>query len=312
MPPVSLVSASLAAAALESVLYGVFLILALSSMYFHISRVNLTHEGMNHSISMFLSPIFVGSVAITVTVTGHWITVVIRLFDAFVYYEGGAAPSTYYSMLPISTAVAKASFLAVTLIECDIMLVYRLWTVWNHSYVIAFIPMCTILGQFTLPTAIYHQTHIPASGLDGVFASVMSHWITSGNVFTFEHGACGIELNIPVFFQSVLVTVVESAMLFMCYTIFFLVSYTTRSNLQYFCIDTICPVAGIAFMLINARVGLGWAQRAIVSHHGTVAHTIGQSFAMNLVTVDSTTSTHRHGGDVLEQSQVKTDYGHDA
>ena len=46
------------------------------------------------------------------------------------------------------------------------------------------------------------------------------------------------------------------------WTILFFVTYHARSNLQYFASETYCAVAGITFMLIHVRVGLGWEQRA--------------------------------------------------
>lgn len=84
--------------------------------------------------------------------------------------------------------------------------------------------------------------------------------------------------------QNVLVTVVESATLFAyvshsqfpnltiartlilslssTYITFFFVSYEASSNIQYIAIDTVSAIAGISLMMINVRVGLGWAQQA--------------------------------------------------
>lgn len=106
------------------------------------------------------------------------------------------------------------------------------------------------------------------------------------------------------------------------YTIFFLGTYEAKSNLQFFTIDTLCPIAGIAFMLINVRVGLGWAQRASAQtpstgvtfgRGGSTSGTTntGNSYTMRPLAIDVTTAIHRDMGDEVEQSQMKTDYGVD-
>jgi hypothetical protein len=47
------------------------------------------------------------------------------------------------------------------------------------------------------------------------------------------------------------------------WTAFFVATYQSQSNLQFIAIDCLSVISGIAFMLINVRVGLGWAQNSI-------------------------------------------------
>lgn len=72
------------------------------------------------------------------------------------------------------------------------------------------------------------------------------------------------------------------------YTIFFFAAYQSGSLIQYPAVDTLCPVAGIAFMMINVRVGMGWAQRAQTSSGITSRRAAEQTFAMRPVAVDIT------------------------
>lgn len=73
-------------------------------------------------------------------------------------------------------------------------------------------------------------------------------------------------------------------------------SYQSRSDIQFTVIDTWVPVAGIAFMMINVRVGLGWAQKASQDYSGGSRSYGGpsaqvrseQSFAMRPVAVNIT------------------------
>lgn len=49
------------------------------------------------------------------------------------------------------------------------------------------------------------------------------------------------------------------------WTVFFAASYQSGSNLQFLASGCMPVVAGIAFMLINVRVGLGWARKSIAT-----------------------------------------------
>ncbi len=48
---------------------------------------------------------------------------VVRLFDAFVNWEGGTMPILYYSDLALTTEVVKTAFLIATLITSDVLFV---------------------------------------------------------------------------------------------------------------------------------------------------------------------------------------------
>jgi len=61
---------------------------------------------------------------------------------------------------------------------------------------------------------------------------------------------------------KVLAIFVESAIIYTAWTIFFFITYQFQSNIQFFAIDVYPSMAGISFMLINVRVGLGWAKIA--------------------------------------------------
>lgn len=60
---------------------------------------------------------------------------------------------------------------------------------------------------------------------------------------------------------SALAILVESAALHTAWNAVFLASFQRANPFQFTAIDLWSPIAGIAFMLINLRVALGWAQR---------------------------------------------------
>ncbi|PCH44231.1 hypothetical protein WOLCODRAFT_138845 [Wolfiporia cocos MD-104 SS10] len=303
MTQLPIISVNLATVALESLFYGIFLVLAGTSMYLHLGRAE-SQASHGNKLSAYFTPVILGSVWITLTVTGHWILTVTRLFDAFVNFMGGQEAMLYYMDLALTTEVVKTAFLIATLIVSDVLFIYRLWTVWNYNYYVIVLPICTVLGLCVAgPGVIYQLTRVAAGGT--VFVSQLNRWISADYAFTFTtnvYSSCGIAWRVWRARQRsgsrygggnlmrVLATIVESAAIYTSYTIFFFGSYQASSNLQYTAVDTLCPVAGIAFMMINVRVGLGWAQNAHPSAASSGAitsrRTVEQSFAMRPVAVD--------------------------
>ncbi|KAH9843178.1 uncharacterized protein C8Q71DRAFT_238553 [Rhodofomes roseus] len=305
MAQLPLISVNLATVALESLLYGVFLTLAFTFIYLHISRAGSQRAGGARSLSVYFTPVLLGSIFVLLTVTGHWVMTVIRLFDAFVNFMGGQAALLYYSDLALTTEPVKIGFLIATLITCDILFIYRLWIVWGYNYYVIIVPCLTILGLCVAgPGVIYQLTQVGSGNT--VFIASLARWVSADYAFTFVtnvYSSVGIAWKVwrsrhrtgayagGTSLMRVLVTIVESAALYTSYTVFFFGAYQAESNLQYTAVDTLCPIAGIAFMMINVRVGLGWAQRAHPSTSSGVssrrtAMQEQQSFAMRPVAVD--------------------------
>ncbi|TFY55702.1 hypothetical protein EVJ58_g8082 [Rhodofomes roseus] len=287
MAQLPLISVNLATVALESLLYGVFLTLAFTFIYLHISRAGSQRAGGARSLSVYFTPVLLGSIFVLLTVTGHWVMTVIRLFDAFVNFMGGQAALLYYSDLALTTEPVKIGFLIATLITCDILFIYRLWIVWGYNYYVIIVPCLTILGLCVAgPGVIYQLTQVGSGNT--VFIASLARWVSADYAFTF---VTNVYSSVGIAWKRVLVTIVESAALYTSYTVFFFGAYQAESNLQYTAVDTLCPIAGIAFMMINVRVGLGWAQRAHPSTSSGIssrrtAMQEQQSFAMRPVAVD--------------------------
>ncbi|KAH9934677.1 uncharacterized protein B0H18DRAFT_483966 [Fomitopsis serialis] len=317
----SIISVNLVTVAVESLLYGVFLALTSASFYILINRALSQPSSHGRSrLASFLTPVMFGSIAITVTVTAHWVMTVIRLFDAFVHFEEGQAALLYYSDLALTTEIVKTAFIIATVIISDILLVYRLWIVWGHNYFVIIIPSLTVVGlSIAGPGVVYQLSQLNAGS--SVFVTDVNRWISADYSCTFVtnvYSTFGIAWKVWRVrqpqgsrsygggnLQRVLAMMVESAALYTSYAIFFFVAYQVNSNIQFTAIDSLCPIAGIAFTMINVRVGLGWAQRA---HQSSQISSSGigsrraaeQSFAMRPVAVDITHVVHRE--DDLGQS----------
>ncbi|KAF9558816.1 hypothetical protein CPC08DRAFT_667036 [Agrocybe pediades] len=283
-PELSLVSVSLATVGIESFFYGIFFILTTFSVYLLIIRQKTTSS--RHSI--FRVPFFYASVGIFLSVTAHWILTWIRLFDAFIHFNDGTTPVLYYADLRRITEVVKTGFLIATLVMCDAMVIYRLWVVWNYNKLVVIFPLCTLAGLIVCGIGITYQFSVFPLGAD-VFTSIAGRWITSDITFTIctnIYSSTFIAWRIwrinrssrkfgVATLNSVLVTVVESAAVYTSWAIMFFATYLSKSNMQFFTIDTFPAIAGISFMLIMTRVGLGWAQKASGFTSGSVGRSTG-------------------------------------
>ncbi|PCH38135.1 hypothetical protein WOLCODRAFT_58976, partial [Wolfiporia cocos MD-104 SS10] len=276
-----LVDVNLATVAIEGLLFGAFLVTAVAALYLHLIRASSlkSTDGL-FSFRAYFTPVIISSLCITLTVTAHWILTVDRLFDALIRFEGGKEPLAFYSNLSEPTEIAKTAFLIATLIVSDVLFIYRLWTVWSYNYYIIAIPSCAILGLCVAGPGIVYQLSRVSS--QPVFENQLNHWISADYSFTFitnVYSSVGIAWKVwraskgakatygGGSLMRVIVVMVESAAIYTSYVVFFFVCYQAGSNLQYIAVDTLCPVAGIAFMLINVRVGMGWAQQARSPSH---------------------------------------------
>ncbi|CCM00256.1 uncharacterized protein FIBRA_02286 [Fibroporia radiculosa] len=312
MKQVNIVAANMVTVALESLLYGVFLILSGTYFYLHHQRVtNVALAGPSRSQAYF-SLAFLGALGVSMTVSAHWILTVTRFFDAFINFEGGAAPTLFYSDLAQTTEVIKTAFLIATIVMSDLMFVYRLWVVWGYNYYIIVLPSLTVLGLCVSGTGIVYELSQLSIG-NTVFVSQAARWITADYSFTFATNIYSSTLIAWRVWRAsqasgpygggnlrrLLVTVVESAGLYTIYVVFFFAFYEATSNLQYTFVDTLCQIGGIAFMMINVRVALGWAQKAgattSVSAHSTAfSRRNGEnSYIMRPVAVDITRIVHK-------------------
>ncbi|KAF7299449.1 hypothetical protein MIND_00894800 [Mycena indigotica] len=263
---IPLVPVNLATVALESCLYGAFMVLAITSISLLRAR--------NVKLS---SPIFLGVVAMTSTITAHWILTVDRSFLAFLYFENGTSPLGFYGDLSQITEVVKTGFLMATLTIGDALIIHRLWIIWNRKFAVLIFPLSTLLGLTVCGVGITYQFTQYKPG-QNVFLSEAGRWITSDAVFTLSTNIystgfitwrilkssraikpfVGDTSNL----MSVLGIIVESAALYTTWSLFFFVTYQSGSNLQFNAVDCWPVMSGISCMLIHVRVGLGWAHKA--------------------------------------------------
>ncbi|KAJ7858594.1 hypothetical protein B0H13DRAFT_2356451 [Mycena leptocephala] len=118
MPDITLVPANLTTLVLESFLYGLLLILFISTVYFIATRRTLasTNQTARHH---FTSLVFLGVTALFLIVTVHWSIVIYQTFFAFIHLGSAAAEDAFYADLAKPVEVAKATILFVAILLGD-------------------------------------------------------------------------------------------------------------------------------------------------------------------------------------------------
>ncbi|KAI3604664.1 hypothetical protein WG66_008600 [Moniliophthora roreri] len=285
--PIPLIPLNLANFVVESLLFGVFLVLNATSIILQLLPPQQPRT-RNTMVAAVRKPMFIGAVVLLVTVTAHWICSVLRLFNALVYFKQGAYPQEYYSNLSETTYVAKTAILVASIATGDIMIVYRLWIVCSGNNYVILIPSLTLiglLGKQAIPLSYpkgtnmrlvsgiavsYHISNSPPGST--VFISQNNGWIIAEGVFTITtNGYCtgliawiiwrtkrrnrsiGVTKIESPSLTTILAIFIESALLYSSWLLAFIVTFAARCSMETLIADSLPSVAGIAFSLINVR-----------------------------------------------------------
>ncbi|KZS99902.1 uncharacterized protein LAESUDRAFT_667385 [Laetiporus sulphureus 93-53] len=317
MGEIGLIPSLLAAACLETFFYGIFFTLATVSFYLLYRRQKGlgTWEGggrsqSNSRLRKSLRFFSVAVVLIFLSNTVQWVLVLARLFEAFVYYKDGDAPLEFYADLSKATEVVRTGALIFTVIASDAMIIYRLWIVWEFNKQVVIFPLCTLVGLIVCGVGTVYQMTTFRLG-EEIWVSALGRWLTGNAVFTLCINVYSTtmiawriwRINAAILghrhgsLMSVMAMIIESAALYTLWATFFLATYEAGTNLQFVANETLGFVAGIAFMLINVRVGMGWAQNETVTISEFVAapgtSAIGdQPFMMRPLAVNISSTVH--------------------
>ncbi|KAI0357204.1 hypothetical protein OH77DRAFT_1399616 [Trametes cingulata] len=279
----SAIGVNLALACIESLLYGMFFVLAMTSLAVLVGRhTNRSSSYSGRSFTsdrIWTSPLFIATMFLLMTVTSHWLITVRRIFDAFLYYEGGQAPMDYYLIVEAPTAVVGTAFVVASVIVGDIILTYRIWTVWDRRWtMIVFPALCTI--TYTALGISMVQLFASYDYGESIFMTAARRRVITTSALTLATDMdpiCRIDC-VPDMVQQqssearshlrgralTLVIFIESAAFYTFWTLFFVVAFCANSLLEQFAFHCIPAATGISFMLIVVRVGLGfhWSQIA--------------------------------------------------
>ncbi|KAJ7689335.1 hypothetical protein B0H17DRAFT_640916 [Mycena rosella] len=268
-----LLAANLAAAVFESCLYGILLILFVSTMYFWGRRRRAGRGGTRRT-----SPLFVGIVALFAMVTAHWIMVIFQIFYAFVHLGGSEPADTFYADLSQPSELIKMIFFAIALLIGDGLIIQRLWVIWGKKTQILIFPLFTWVGMGMSFVGIVYQFSKWEPALRGLpFLADLKPWLTMATVFSFatsiystaliaskiwriNKGIRALSAGTGKGMMPILAIIIESAALQTLWLMVTFFSVLLTADLAFTVTDPFPTIVAICNMLIHCRVGLGWAQ----------------------------------------------------
>lgn len=272
----------LASIAVESLLFGIFVVLSFTSLYLLFAREKLSDRPRNSKFAALTTPLIFANVLISATVTSHWVMSIVRVFQAFVREREQGSANDYYGDRSRGEFLGSLSLAICTLIVGDCVMIYRLRTVFNYNRSTTVFPVCCLFGFIACGIGTVFQFSDLSPG-NGVFLASI------GTVFTFVTNVfCSTFIAWKIYhvnkaasnysgqsLSSITGIIVESAALYTSWTIMFMAAYLAGSNLAFLFIDTLPAITAISFMLINVRIGLGWAQK--IARSGEKSITTGHS-----------------------------------
>ncbi|KAI0358043.1 hypothetical protein OH77DRAFT_1398086 [Trametes cingulata] len=279
MAQISILETNLATVCVESAFWGIFFVLATTSLVLFVQRFK-DREGPSYSYAkLWRSPLFVASCLLLGTVTAHWIVLVRRLFIAFTVFEGGTQPTLFFASLREPTEVVLTALNVVSVVICDLMVIARTWIIWNKATWVVVFPAVTTVGLTVCSITITYLFSQYSSGED-LYQSTLGHWVTAGYILTISTNIYGTGMiSYRIFTTSkalkhgirasggksimeALSIFIESAALYAVWGLFFFVTYQAKLSINVLANDCLPAVSGISLMLITLRISLGWAHRA--------------------------------------------------
>ncbi|KAJ7689025.1 hypothetical protein B0H17DRAFT_1067527 [Mycena rosella] len=256
MPAV--ITASVAEAFLEVLLYGAYIVFFAGVVYlFRIRR------GKQPAALWVL----LGLVVHFLAITGHWIITLYKSFYIAVNLGGGCGVEVFLS--PSSpSSVAQVTFLLMTTLITDSLVIQRLYVICADRRLVWF-PLILLVAQAVCGGATLYNF------ITADLEALSTGWVTANLVLAIVVSVYstalifrkmwGVTRNISEHFSggsrltSVLVIIVESAAIQSLTAIGALIAYQTSSIGQVFYSGIVPVLLGLSTILIYMRVGLGWA-----------------------------------------------------
>ncbi|KAJ7138223.1 hypothetical protein C8R44DRAFT_868541 [Mycena epipterygia] len=275
MPGITVLPANLAALVLESCLYGILLLLFISTLYFLASRRTLAghNQPTKHH---FTSLPFLGVTALFLVITAHWSLAIYQSFFSFINLGSADAESAFYTDLSQSSEIAKYALVFTSILLGEFLVIHRLWIIWGRNRWVPLFPIGSSIGVLVSCIGILYETIRPEPGL--LFAKEMAPWVATGfalSLITNVYSTAFIAYRISRIARvksvtesrllSFLAILVESAALqtfWLSFTAITMLATAASPAADYIVANAFPPIIGIANLLIHARVGLGWSQDA--------------------------------------------------
>ncbi|KAJ7131279.1 hypothetical protein C8R44DRAFT_871791 [Mycena epipterygia] len=294
---ISLVAVSMATMVLESLLYGLLLVLFSTNLYLRITRYARPQEFASRG-GLWWNPIVISNIAIFATCTAHWVITVKRFFLAFLGSAGD--PFQFYVDQSQPTSVMNNILVLVTGLIGDAGIIHRLWLVWNGDFRVVFAPVLSWLGALMgdIAIAYFFTQSTPTSNR---FSTAAGAWLTVNWALTtlitiycttfiawriWRTSRTTVEVGGSLL-MPVCVILIESAAIWTTWSLFFATTFLMGSTLVIIARDLAPAIVGLVNLLIHLRVGLGWSPAEAPDASGAPMTSSASIFAVSLPTENS-------------------------
>ncbi|KAJ7106661.1 hypothetical protein C8R44DRAFT_885931 [Mycena epipterygia] len=287
----SLVAVSMAAVVLESLFYGLLLVLFSTNLYLRITRYARPQEFTSRG-GLWWNPIVISNIVLFVICTAHWIVTVQNLFQTFLASPGD--PFRFYIDDLRRTSIMSNTLVIVAVLTGDVVIIHRLWLIWNRDLRVVLLPALSWFGGLICGIRVVYmfiQFTPSRSKFDGTW--ITTYWVltTLINIYCtifmawriWKTSRATVELGGGLF-MPVFVILIESAAIWTAWAVFFAVTYLTGSLLELIVTDLTPSMIGLVNLLIHLRVGLGWSRGETPEATGPSMTSPASMFAVNIST----------------------------
>ncbi|KAJ7768796.1 hypothetical protein B0H16DRAFT_1518215 [Mycena metata] len=275
--------------------YGIYLVLFSISMYLLVRQhifANASHEPHKEG-PVLKSTVFVSAILLFAVITAHWTATIYRAFIGFVSIQVRFEAESVFSNFARPSAVAQDTFLALSFVVGDSMIISRLWVVWAHSKRVLVVPILTLtafaVGCFISTSVVAHNPNIFSdpwlkyTPILTLITNVYCTFFIGWKIWTVTRSSSPSgETNLRVRDISMVDSHSFDAALpadwinFRLWAVLFVVAFKTKLHLQSIIIQAGPELIGLVNALIMTRVGLGWMSEHIeeTTHQSVLAFAV--------------------------------------
>ncbi|KAF8986819.1 hypothetical protein BDQ17DRAFT_1315280 [Cyathus striatus] len=279
---VSLSEITLASIFAESLLYGIFISLFISSTTILFKKFRKSTGRIIHQRLLFVSTLMfiLGTIHISADLC--------RIFDAFIAHrdaEGGI--DKYLKQTNTTVYLVKSVAFALQTLVGDVFILYRLYLVWSGDKRVVYPISICVIASIGVAIGGLRASDLTSSNDPG-FVTELQHWVGSffsltlctnftstlliaGRIWWNRHQTRRILVEGRSLSPAAM-AIIESGAIYSICLVILLALYLSGNYASYIVLDTVTQITGVVFSLVIVRVALGISSDAVTTGGGLTAY----------------------------------------